>query len=232
MIGRLLVGLLGSLLLIAFVAYLAGRSIVSGLDPLVAAANSIAAGRLRERVPVRGRDEFATLGRVVQRDGGAAGGAAGGSRGRAPAPARGERPLRRRARVRARPRAAPARDRRVGGRGDAGGRRPRDRRGRLGRRDRRRRDGRGAARVRADGGPAQLRAPAPLRLRLRRRGADDRRVAGRPGGRRARERPPAPDRRAAGARRRAHRAREPASGRQGARRASSRARSAWAVRSG
>ena len=32
-IGRLLVGLLGSLLLIAFVAYLAGRSIVSGLNP-------------------------------------------------------------------------------------------------------------------------------------------------------------------------------------------------------
>ncbi len=62
-IGRLLVGLLGSLLLIAFVAYLAGRSIVSGLDPLVTAADSIAAGRLHERVPVRGKDEFATLGR-------------------------------------------------------------------------------------------------------------------------------------------------------------------------
>ena len=62
-IGRLLVGLLGSLLLIAFVAYLAGRSIVSGLDPLVTAADSIAAGRLHERVPVRGNDEFATLGR-------------------------------------------------------------------------------------------------------------------------------------------------------------------------
>ncbi len=63
-IGRLLFGLVGSLLLIAFVAYLAGRSIVSGLGPLVAAANSIAAGRLRERVPVRGRDEFAELGRA------------------------------------------------------------------------------------------------------------------------------------------------------------------------
>ena len=62
-IGRLLVGLLGSLILIAFVAYLAGRSIVSGLDPLVTAADSIAAGRLHERVPVRGNDEFATLGR-------------------------------------------------------------------------------------------------------------------------------------------------------------------------
>ena len=64
LIGRLLLGLLGSLVLIGFVAYLAGRSIVGGLDPLVAAANSIAAGRLRERVPVRGRDEFATLGRA------------------------------------------------------------------------------------------------------------------------------------------------------------------------
>ena len=62
-IGRLLVGLLGSLLLIGFVAYLAGRSIVSGLNPLVTAADSIAAGRLHERVPVRGNDEFATLGR-------------------------------------------------------------------------------------------------------------------------------------------------------------------------
>jgi diguanylate cyclase (GGDEF)-like protein len=63
-LGRLLLGLLGSLLLIAIVAYLAGRSIVGGLGPLVAAANSIAAGRLRERVPVRGRDEFAALGRA------------------------------------------------------------------------------------------------------------------------------------------------------------------------
>ena len=63
-IGRLLVGLLGSLLLIAFVAYIAGRSIVGSLSRLADAANSIAAGRLRERVPVRGRDEFATLGRA------------------------------------------------------------------------------------------------------------------------------------------------------------------------
>jgi diguanylate cyclase (GGDEF)-like protein len=63
-IRRLLLGLIGSLLLIAFVAYLAGRSIVGGLDPLVSAANSIAAGHLHERVPIRGRDEFATLGRA------------------------------------------------------------------------------------------------------------------------------------------------------------------------
>jgi diguanylate cyclase (GGDEF)-like protein len=63
-IGRLLLGLLGSLLLIAFVAYVAGRSIVGSLGRLAEAANSIAAGRLRERVPIRGRDEFADLGRA------------------------------------------------------------------------------------------------------------------------------------------------------------------------
>jgi diguanylate cyclase (GGDEF)-like protein len=63
-LGRLLIGLIGSLLLIACVAYLAGRSIVGALGRLANAANSIAAGRLRERVPVRGRDEFAQLGRA------------------------------------------------------------------------------------------------------------------------------------------------------------------------
>jgi diguanylate cyclase (GGDEF)-like protein len=63
-LGRLLIGLIGSLLLIACVAYLAGRSIVGALGRLANAANSIAAGRLRERVPVKGRDEFAQLGRA------------------------------------------------------------------------------------------------------------------------------------------------------------------------
>ena len=63
-LGRLLLGLLGSLLLIALLAYLAGRSIVGGLARLVGAANSIAAGDFGERVPVRGRDELATLGRA------------------------------------------------------------------------------------------------------------------------------------------------------------------------
>ena len=63
-LGRLLVGLLGSLLLIACVAYLAGRSIVGALGRLADAAHSIAAGRLEERVEVRGRDEFAQLGRA------------------------------------------------------------------------------------------------------------------------------------------------------------------------
>ena len=61
-LGRLLVGLIGSLLLIACVAYLAGRSIVGALGRLADAAHSIAAGRLEERVTVRGRDEFAQLG--------------------------------------------------------------------------------------------------------------------------------------------------------------------------
>jgi diguanylate cyclase (GGDEF)-like protein len=63
-LGRLLIGLVGSLLLIACFAYLAGRSIVGALGRLAGAANSIAAGRFQERVPVRGRDEFAELGRA------------------------------------------------------------------------------------------------------------------------------------------------------------------------
>ncbi len=63
-IERLLLGLFGSLLLIAALAYLAGRSIVGSLSRLAKAANSIAAGRLQERVPVSGRDEFAALGRA------------------------------------------------------------------------------------------------------------------------------------------------------------------------
>jgi diguanylate cyclase (GGDEF)-like protein len=63
-LGRLLIGLLGSLLLIACVAYLAGRSIVGALGRLADAAHSIADGRLQERVSVRGRDEFAQLGRA------------------------------------------------------------------------------------------------------------------------------------------------------------------------
>ncbi len=59
---RLVAGLLASLLLIGLVAYIAGRSIVGSLGELAAAANSIAAGRLHERVQVRGRDEFAAVG--------------------------------------------------------------------------------------------------------------------------------------------------------------------------
>jgi diguanylate cyclase (GGDEF)-like protein len=59
---RLLIGLLGSLVLIVFVAYVVGSSIVRSLSGLANAANAIARGRLERRVAVRGRDEFARLG--------------------------------------------------------------------------------------------------------------------------------------------------------------------------
>jgi diguanylate cyclase (GGDEF)-like protein len=59
---RLLLGLLASLLLVAFVAYVEGRSIVRTLRGLAEAAHQIARGSLTERVPVRGKDEFALLG--------------------------------------------------------------------------------------------------------------------------------------------------------------------------
>ena len=57
--NRLLLGLLASLVLVSAVAYFEGRSIVRTLRSLAEAANGIARGRLDERVPVRGRDEFA-----------------------------------------------------------------------------------------------------------------------------------------------------------------------------
>ena len=59
---RLLGALAASIILIGLVAYFAARSIVNILGRFAGAANSIAAGNLRERVPVRGRDEFAALG--------------------------------------------------------------------------------------------------------------------------------------------------------------------------
>jgi diguanylate cyclase (GGDEF)-like protein len=61
---RLILGLLGSLLLIALVAYLVGRSIVRSIARLVDAANAIARGERGVRVPIKGRDEFARLGRA------------------------------------------------------------------------------------------------------------------------------------------------------------------------
>ena len=64
---KLVAGLLASLLLIGLVAYVAGRSIVGSLGRLAAAANSITAGRLHERVQVRGRDEFAAVGRAFNK---------------------------------------------------------------------------------------------------------------------------------------------------------------------
>ena len=60
--NRLLIGLLSSLALIAFVAYVVGGSIVKSLGGLADAANAIARGRFDRRVAVRGRDEFARLG--------------------------------------------------------------------------------------------------------------------------------------------------------------------------
>lgn len=59
--NRLLLGLFLSLLLVALVAYFEGRAIVRTLGNLADAAHAIARGRLNERVPVRGRDEFALL---------------------------------------------------------------------------------------------------------------------------------------------------------------------------
>jgi diguanylate cyclase (GGDEF)-like protein len=58
---RLLAGLLASLALVGVVAYLAGRAIVRNLGRFATAARGIAHGSLHERVPVRGRDEFAEL---------------------------------------------------------------------------------------------------------------------------------------------------------------------------
>jgi diguanylate cyclase (GGDEF)-like protein len=51
------------LVLVALVAYLQGRAIVSGVSRLVAMANALAAGRLDQRVPEGGRDEFGVLAR-------------------------------------------------------------------------------------------------------------------------------------------------------------------------
>jgi diguanylate cyclase (GGDEF)-like protein len=60
--NRLLLGLLASLALVSLVAYFEGRSIVRTLRNLSEAAHAIARGSLSQRVPVRGRDEFALLG--------------------------------------------------------------------------------------------------------------------------------------------------------------------------
>jgi diguanylate cyclase (GGDEF)-like protein len=62
--GRVFLPLLVALVLIALLAYIEGRSIVRTLRGLVEAARAIAHGKLDERVPVKGRDEFAQLGRA------------------------------------------------------------------------------------------------------------------------------------------------------------------------
>jgi diguanylate cyclase (GGDEF)-like protein len=59
--NRLLLGLLACLGLVGIVAYLQGRSIVRNLRRVATAAGGIALGSFQERVPVRGRDEFAAL---------------------------------------------------------------------------------------------------------------------------------------------------------------------------
>jgi diguanylate cyclase (GGDEF)-like protein len=59
---RLLAGLLACLALVGVVAYLQGRAIVRHLGRFATAAHGIARGSLGERVPVKGRDEFAALG--------------------------------------------------------------------------------------------------------------------------------------------------------------------------
>jgi diguanylate cyclase (GGDEF)-like protein len=63
--NRLLGGLLACLALVGVVAYLQGRAIVRNLGRFAKAARGIAHGSLRERVPVRGRDEFAELGSAL-----------------------------------------------------------------------------------------------------------------------------------------------------------------------
>ena len=51
-----------ALVAVGILAYTFGRTIVRSLGELAAAAGAIARGKLEERVPVRGRDEFAALG--------------------------------------------------------------------------------------------------------------------------------------------------------------------------
>jgi diguanylate cyclase (GGDEF)-like protein len=62
--SRIFIAMLFVLVLIAVVAYLEGRSIVRSLSHVADAARGIARGRLGDRVRVRGRDEFASLGRT------------------------------------------------------------------------------------------------------------------------------------------------------------------------
>jgi diguanylate cyclase (GGDEF)-like protein len=58
---RLLLLLLGLLLLTGAVAFFEGRGVVRSVRELAAAARAIARGQLGQRVPVRGRDELASL---------------------------------------------------------------------------------------------------------------------------------------------------------------------------
>jgi diguanylate cyclase (GGDEF)-like protein len=60
--SRIFLAMLVVLALIAAVAYLEGKSIVRSVAQVAEAARGIARGRLGDRVGVRGRDEFASLG--------------------------------------------------------------------------------------------------------------------------------------------------------------------------
>jgi diguanylate cyclase (GGDEF)-like protein len=53
-----------ALTIVALLAWLLGRTIVRSLKELADAAGAVARGQFGQRVPVRGRDEFATLGRA------------------------------------------------------------------------------------------------------------------------------------------------------------------------
>jgi diguanylate cyclase (GGDEF)-like protein len=61
---RFLVFALIALFVMALLAYTLGRTIVTSLKDLAGAAGSVARGQFERRVAVRGRDEFATLGRA------------------------------------------------------------------------------------------------------------------------------------------------------------------------
>jgi diguanylate cyclase (GGDEF)-like protein len=61
---RFLVFALLALAVVALLAYTLGRTIVSSLKALADAAGAVAHGQFERRVPVRGRDEFAALGRA------------------------------------------------------------------------------------------------------------------------------------------------------------------------
>jgi diguanylate cyclase (GGDEF)-like protein len=61
---RFLLFAFAALAVVALLAWLLGRTIVRSLKELADAAGAVARGRFGQRVPVRGRDEFATLGRA------------------------------------------------------------------------------------------------------------------------------------------------------------------------
>jgi diguanylate cyclase (GGDEF)-like protein len=61
---RFLLFAFAALAVVCLLAWLLGRTIVRSLKELADAAGAVARGQYHQRVPVRGRDEFATLGRA------------------------------------------------------------------------------------------------------------------------------------------------------------------------